>query len=183
MSSLHSGFRVSPQSTTKIRAIAQNARAALSIPPGPLDAERLLERLHIYGIVVDVFDKASSPVPADVEACWFPPNNTLYIRDTVYADVCNGHSRGRFTIAHEVGHIVLAHQVTANRESPGAPMKQYENSEWQANTFAAEFLMPEVEIHRLNLRSASAIAGHFKVSLQAAEIRLKNVLGGYQQKK
>lgn len=183
MSSLHSGFRVSPQSTNKIRAIAQNARAALNIPPGPLHAEQLLERLHTYGIVVDVFDKVSAPVPPEVEACWVPSIKTLYIRDTVYQDICCGEPRGRFTVAHELGHIILAHQITVNRESSTTEMKKYENSEWQANTFASEFLMPEIEIRRQNLLSATAVAAHFKVSQQAAEIRVRNVWGGYQQKK
>jgi len=177
MSGLHSGFRVSPQSKGKIKTIAQNARAALSIPTGPLNAEQLLERLHIYGIVVDVFDKASAPVPPEVEACWVPYSRTLFIRDTVYEGICNGEPRGRFTVAHELGHILLAHQVTVNRELSSSNMKTYENSEWQANTFASEFLMPEAEMFQKNLRTAQAVAENFKVSLQAAEIRVKNVWG------
>jgi hypothetical protein len=177
MSGLHSGFRVPPQSKNKIKMIANNARAALNIPPGPLDAERLLERLHTFGIVVDVFDKASAPVPKEVEACWVPTSNTLFIRDTVHEDICAGEPRGRFTVAHELGHIILAHQVTANRESASVDMRIFENSEWQANTFASEFLMPEAEIRQHNLRSALAVEMHFRVSYQAAEIRVKNVWG------
>ena len=177
MSSLQSGFRVPPQSKSKIKTIANNARAALNIPPGPFDAELLLERLHTFGIVVDVFDKVSAPVPKEVEACWVPTSNTLFIRDTVYADICSGEPRGRFTVAHELGHIILAHQVTANRESASADMKIFENSEWQANTFASEFLMPEEEIRGHNLRSSAAIEAHFKVSHKAAEIRVKTVWG------
>jgi hypothetical protein len=177
MTGLHMGFRVPPQSKNKIQTIANNARAALNLPAGPLDAERLLERLHAFGIVVDVFDRASAPVPKEVEACWVPSANTLYIRDTVYADICSGGPRGRFTVAHELGHIILAHQTTANRESSAVDMKKYENSEWQANTFASEFLMPESEIRFLNLRTPQAVEKHFKVSYQAAEIRVKNVWG------
>ncbi len=177
MSGLHSGFRVSPQSKSKIKHIAENARAALGIPTGPLNAELLLERLHVYGIVVDVFDKVSAPVPPEVEACWVPYNRTLFVRDTVYQDICDGEPRGRFTVAHELGHILLAHQITVNRELASASMKTYENSEWQANTFASEFLMPETEMRLQNLRTARAVAAHFKVSIQAAEIRVKNIWG------
>lgn len=177
MSGLHSGFRVPPQSKGKIKTIAQNARAALNIPSGALNAELLLERLHTYGIVVDVFDKASAPVPLEVEACWVPNSRTLFIRDTVYGDICNGEPRGRFTVAHELGHILLAHQVTVNRELASLNMRKYENSEWQANTFASEFLMPEAEMHQKNLRTTQAVAAHFKVSLKAAEIRVQNVWG------
>lgn len=179
MSGLHSGFRVSPQSKAKIRAIAQNARAALNIPPGRLDAERLLERLHTYGIVVDVFDRASAPVPSEVEACWVPSSNTLYIRDSVHSEICSGNPRGRFTVAHELGHILLAHQVTVNRETASGTIPRFANSEWQANTFASEFLMPENEMRQKSLHTAAAVANHFGVSMQAAEIRVRNVWGEF----
>lgn len=178
MSGLHTGFRVPPQSKQKLRAIAHNARAALNIPPGPFNGERFLERLHVFGIVVDIFDEDSAPVPAEVEACWVPSNKTLYIRDSVYEDVCAGDPRGRFTVAHELGHILLAHQITVNRELASGSIKPFENSEWQANTFASAFLMPEAEIREKNLRTANAVAIHFDVSQQAAAIAVKTVWGG-----
>lgn len=183
MSSLHSGFRVPPLKKTTITAIAQNARAAMNIPPGPLDAERFLEGLVEYGIVFDVFDRESALVPPEVEACWVPGNKTLYIRDSVYAAICRGEPRGRFTVAHEVGHMLLAHQPTMNREAPGHEIPIYANSEWQANTFASEFLMPEAQMRARNLRKAAAVANHFRVSMAAAEIRVRAVWGGTQPKK
>lgn len=183
MSSLHSGFRVPPLKKTTITAIAQNARAALNIPLGAFDAEKFLEGLVEYGIVFDVFDKESALVPPEVEACWVPGNKTLFIRDSVYASICRGEPRGRFTVAHEVGHMLLAHQPTMNREAPGHEIPVYANSEWQANTFASEFLMPESEMRANNLRTANAVANHFKVSMAAAEIRVRTIWGGSQQKK
>lgn len=182
MSSLQSGFRVNPLKKTTIMTFAQNARAAMNIPPGAFDAEHFLESLVEYGIVYDVFDKADALVPSEVEACWVPINRTLYIRDTVYDSICMGAARGRFTVAHELGHILLAHQPTVNREVAGTVIPHYANSEWQANTFASAFLMPEAEIQERNIKSATAIAAHFKVSASAAEIRARTLWGGLQKK-
>ncbi|MFZ4289000.1 ImmA/IrrE family metallo-endopeptidase [Variovorax sp. HJSM1_2] len=175
MSGLQEGFRVAPQSTLKIRQIAWNTRQALGLPEGRIDVPKLLEGLHRYGIVVDVFDQASAPVGQGIEACWVPETSTLYIHEAVYADAVRGGPRATFTITHELGHILLAHRRTINREVPGGSYPKYENSEWQANTYAAEFSMPLVIIQRLNLWSARALAHHFGVSVQAAEIRLEKL--------
>lgn len=175
MSGLHTGFKVPPQSKIKIWNFAQNVRSLLSIPSGVIDAAQLLERLFPYGIVVDVFDHASAPVPAEVEACWVPLNQTLYIRDTVYDGMCDGDPRCRFTLAHEIGHILLGHQITLNRESNNAPMKVYENSEWQANTFASSFLMPYCEMMNLKPITVQDVMNHFGVSQSAAEVRWKEI--------
>ena len=183
MSSLHSGFQVPPLRKTTIMSVAERARAALRVPPGVFDAERFLESLVEYGIVFDVFDKASAPVPIEVEACWVPGQRTLYIRDTVYDAICQGNPRGRFTVAHEVGHMLLAHQPVLHREPAGRQIPIYANSEWQANTFASAFLMPEEEIRSNGLHSAEDLVNHFRVSMSAAEIRVRTLVGGDRIKK
>lgn len=181
MSGLQDGFCVPPQSTQKIRQIASNTREALQLPDGKIDIPRLLERLHQFGIVVDVFDKESAPVGQGVEACWVPETSTMYIHEAVYADAVRGGTRATFTVTHELGHILLAHRRTINRmhEVEHPP---FQNSEWQANTFAAEFSMPLKIITRLNLWSAPALAAHFGVSLQAAEIRIRKLRESQQKK-
>jgi hypothetical protein len=183
MTGLQTGFRVAPQSTLKIRQIALNTRAALGLPEGRIQLDRLLERLHGYGIVPDVFDSASAPVGQGIEACWVPESQTLYIRDSVYADACRGGTRATFTLSHELGHIVLAHKRTTNREVPGVAMPPYENSEWQANTFGAEFSMPLPAIMQRNLWTPTALAGYCGVSVQAAEIRIQKLREGSTFKK
>ena len=77
----------------------------------------------------------------------------------------------RFTLAHEFGHMVLH-----NSEVQGFPRaisresnhKPFRDSEWQADAFAAELMMPAERARGL---SAEEIARRFGVSLQAARIR------------
>lgn len=85
--------------------------------------------------------------------------------------------RDQFTLAHELGHYALhskfgARPVFAARTGSG-------RSEWEANWFAASFLMPELEFKAAaneNGASIHILAAKFGVSTAAVEIR-KNSLG------
>jgi predicted transcriptional regulator len=91
--------------------------------------------------------------------------------------------RDRFTVAHELGHFVL-HYLWAKKQNPELPDKVVayrrgsDRIEWEANWFAAAFLMPEQEFRdcfdRLggNIR---AVASAFGVSSAAAEVRAKGL--------
>lgn len=177
MSGLKAGFRVAPRSVDVIRALAWNVRQSFGLPDGRINLEQLLEDMHRVGVVVDVLDSSDAPVGHDVEACWIPEDGgTLFIRDTVYADACRGGPRAMFTIGHELGHIALGHRRTINfAESRGLRYPVYENSEWQANTFAAEFLIPLPILNAAGLQTVDEIAAHFGVSRQAAEVRLQKL--------
>lgn len=167
---LHEGFPVAPLSRQRIRDAAVHARKVLGLPDGRLNIPSFLDALTGYGIYYDVFDRHSAPVPKEVEACYIPEDRTLYIRDTVYDQMCIGGQRAVFTLGHELGHAVLAHRRTFNRQAQ-SDLPRYCNSEWQANCFAAEFVMPLDEIWRFGLNTPDAIARHFGVSSVAARIR------------
>lgn len=172
--SLHEGFPVAPSSRLKIRAAAQHTRKVLGLPPGRINIPRLLDDLTRYCIYYDVFDQSSCPVPREVEACYVPEERTLYIRDTVYAEMERGGMRAVFTLGHELGHALLAHRRTLNRQSiAGVPV--YSQSEWQANVFSAEFTMPLNEIIQNGLTTPELIANFFGVSPAAARIRLNDL--------
>lgn len=179
---LHEGFPVAPSSRQKIREAAVHARAVLQLPDGKINIPRLLDDLTRFGIYYDVFDRHSAPVPLEVEACYVPEERTLYIRDSVYEQVCSGGQRAVFTVGHELGHAVLAHRRTLNRLSV-ANVPRYCNSEWQANTFSAEFTMPLPEIWRYELFTPERIAEHFGVSMAAARIRLQDLVQRNELKK
>lgn len=172
---LHEGFPVAPMSRLAIREAAVHAREVLNLGTGRIDFPRLLDRLTLFGIYYDVFDNSNGPVPPGVEACFVPEDRTLYLRDSVYRQLCQGGQRAVFTVGHEMGHAVLAHRRTLNRQWTSA-FKIFCNSEWQANRFAAEFTMPLAEIQRLKLASAMAIAEHFGVSPAAASVRINDLL-------
>jgi len=171
---LHEGFPVAPMKRLRIRDAAIHARRVLDLPAGGINLPRLLDRLTSFGIHYDVFDAESEPVPREVEACWIPEDRTLYVRDSVFEQMVKGGQRAVFTVGHELGHAVLAHRRTYNRQS-AASMPIYCNSEWQANCFAAEFTMPLDQILLHGLTSAMAIAAHFGVSMAAASVRLRDL--------
>lgn len=80
--------------------------------------------------------------------------------------------RQRFTIAHEVGHLVLGHVApggvtTVNRE----PAPGDDPIERQANQFAARLLAPACVLHELGAITPEAIQRACGLSRQAAEFR------------
>ncbi len=76
--------------------------------------------------------------------------------------------RLRFTLAHELGHIVMHHQQTNEA-----------NVEEEADRFAAEFLMPEQEIgtslYALNIPKLTRLKGYWKVSMGAILRRARDI--------
>ncbi|MCA9677655.1 MAG: ImmA/IrrE family metallo-endopeptidase [Myxococcales bacterium] len=84
----------------------------------------------------------------------------------------------RFSIAHELGHLVLAHATPAAADAvcgptpPGAVTHEAE-----ANAFASELLMPEplvrrsCEVSPVSLQVARDLAQDYQVSLLAAALR------------
>ena len=89
----------------------------------------------------------------------------------LYNETCTP-ERVRFTIAHELGHIVLGHispggVTIANRE----PNPQDDPKEIAANQFAARLLAPACVLWGLDLHTAKEIAQVCRISKQAAEFR------------
>jgi hypothetical protein len=165
----HEGYPVAPRSRADIVEAAAHARRVLNLPDGRINIPLLLDKLTEYGLYYDVFDSRSSPMPRQVEACYYPEERTLYIRDTVYEEMKKGGQRAVFTFGHELGHAVLGHRQGFNRQVASVP--RYCHSEWQANEFSAEFTMPRGQIQKHCLRTAEAIAAFFGVSLVAARVR------------
>src|SRR5262249_50293847 len=77
--------------------------------------------------------------------------------------------RGRMSIAHETGHLVL-HRGRS----------RFEVDDFEADDFAAEFLMPEVAMREeitspVTLSSLAALKPKWKVSIQALVVRAKEL--------
>lgn len=87
--------------------------------------------------------------------------------------------RQRFTIAHEIGHIILHHGPNDEiceidyRHSES----KYTRKEYQANAFASALLMPKDKVKSIwkKLNDVDDLADYFKVSKKAASIRLINL--------
>lgn len=90
----------------------------------------------------------------------------------------DGPLRHRFTVAHELGHYVL-HSLSGKIHPLVVGRSGSDNrAEWEANWFAAAFLMPEKEFraacHKLH-NEPLALAGKFLVSMEAAQVRMKTL--------
>lgn len=73
----------------------------------------------------------------------------------------NSEQRNRFTICHEIGHIIL-HNV----------FKDYSKLEQEANMFSARILMPMCLLYECNLDTPEKVAKTCNVSLTASSYRL-----------
>ncbi len=106
----------------------------------------------------------------------YPDKGLILIRDSVYSAACDGDARARFTMAHELGHIILhigqaPSASFARGEQPDH--KIYEDCEWQADTFASAFLMDKMRITKS--MSINDVSSLFGTSLSAAKIRLNTI--------
>lgn len=92
-----------------------------------------------------------------------------------YNDVKPEH-RIRFTIAHEIGHVLLGHLSDGETLHRNTEENTPNLKEQQANIFARDILMPATVLHSLNVSSAEQISKICNVSMQSAEIRLKRLI-------
>ena len=132
--------------------IARSVRAAMNIPPGPIF--NLTETLERSGCVVVPHDFGSRQIDGFSQRPLYPPC-FLHLNADLPPD------RWRWTLAHELGHMVMHFDPMASR-------KEVED---QANVFAAEFLAPAHEIgpmlDGLTFQKLSGLKREWKISMQA----------------
>lgn len=111
---------------------------------------------------------------------------TFYAGDTpivLYNEFCSA-GRIRFTVAHELGHIVLGHVApggvtVANRD----PAPGDDPQETAANQFAARLLAPACVLWGLDLHTSEEIAQACHISKQAAQFRADRMAVLYARNK
>lgn len=109
---------------------------------------------------------------------------TFYVQNTpvVLYDEKKSPQRAKFTVAHEVGHIIMGHVkpgrfTVSNREpQPGdAPEEQ------AANQFAARLLAPACVLWGMGVHSADEIMELCRISKPAAEFRAQRMAELYRR--
>jgi Zn-dependent peptidase ImmA (M78 family)/DNA-binding XRE family transcriptional regulator len=140
------------------RRVAKELRLALHLPVGPI--ANLTRTLEDCGILILTCDFGSNQIDG---LSIFEPDDALPPIILVNPNVPG--DRLRYTLAHELMHIVLHHHLAV----PGAEVEQ------QANEGASEFLMPASDIRGflgdLNLKKLSSLKPYWKVSMQALIMR------------
>lgn len=139
-------YKVKGMSIADIRAIAKMIREKCGLSK--------CERVPVCGFFEWVMEKLFPDFEWEIaeietmgeEGVTLSGDNKIIIREDVYEKACGGDGRARFTIMHEIGHFILhsPERVVLCRFGPNSASSRiapYEDPEWQANTFAAEFLM------------------------------------------
>lgn len=144
----------------------------------PFDIESTVE--FLFGYRINLAAKLPTGVLGELNS----EQHLISVSEAIRHD-----GRRRFTVAHEVGHLVLHLPLLLARRSQPTLFEveqlPYGDSrmEWQADAFAAAILMPTAAI--VNMVGALSRAGGwigpdllvdtFGVSRQAAEVRLKSL--------
>lgn len=106
------------------------------------------------------------------------PSGIAFCAEDSWFVVVNGaerSTRGRFTLAHEIGHVVVAKM--AGKQGAFYLNGCSPEEERLANLFATELLMPEGEVRQAvdEGLTLEELAEFFEVSKQAAKIRLEEL--------
>ncbi len=129
--------------------VARLVRRGWGLPLGPV--ANLVAAVEDAGGIV--FRYSFGTRKLDAISQWLPGMPPLFF---VNADIPA--DRLRFTLAHEIGHVVM-HRVPT------------ENQEQEADRFAAEFLMPGAEIaahlRPISVKKAAALKPYWKVAMAA----------------
>ncbi|MGK7925619.1 MAG: ImmA/IrrE family metallo-endopeptidase [Spirulina sp.] len=147
-------------------------------------AQKLIQTHNLYKFPINVYQIASN---LGISIVFKPLPNHLYnlrgfcYQEENFALIAINHSHPielqRFTMAHELHHLL--YDINCSPLFCGAD-NQKEAIEENAERFAAELLMPSSYMQKLvshppniNYLTIHLIAEHFKVSYQAASIRLQ----------
>jgi len=151
--------------------------------------EEIANTIHVnthseYALVVDViaianelnFSVYSSRFEDDISGMVISSNKEKHI----YVNEEDIPPRQRFTIAHEIGHIVLHHKIGEGEFRDvdyRGKNNQYDAREWEANAFASALLMPKAKAIKIwdKVQDVDDFANIFKVSKLAGSIRLQNL--------
>ena len=143
------------------------------------EVKPLISDLHPYVVPVEFYiyqtdwtvipyNNELSTVSEDGFTVYKDGKYNIFMRDSdeVY------HKRSRFTMAHEIGHIVLNHHkiLGGNLLTLNSSVKNY--VEFQANVFAENILMPVDLILDIKDKTSENLSEKFNVSKKMAEVRM-----------
>ncbi len=138
-----------------IKEIAMSVRFSLKCINGPLTD--FAKRLENHGIIIHSFDFETEKVDALSDI-------TPHGRKIIFLNNRMPNDRIRFSLAHELGHIIMHLDDTKNIDKN----RDIEN---EADKFASQLLMPEDEIkpqlYNLNINKLMALKQRWYVSMRA----------------
>lgn len=108
----------------------------------------------------------------------YPDQLKMHISRTIYDKAWENDGFSNFTLAHELGHLVLHRNIPPSFSRAKAAPKYdcYFNSEWQADKFATYLLMPTIDA-RATCQTAEDIQQRYHVTIEAARVRHRELFG------
>lgn len=165
------GAVVPPRSALSIENVAMDVRRATET-----DQESYFPIVALYDILHQLVPGASYDVRpmeemGDNHGLTLLRRKEIRIREDVFEGACRGEGFGRFTMCHELGHLLLHDGVTLQRAASNPPI--FMSSEWQGDMFAGAVLMP-ANLVRLDA-TPRELMQEFGVTRSAAEVRLSQL--------
>lgn len=130
----------------------------------PVNVRRIVEQLGVRVVSVK-------------EPGWAGAIDSIATPPTIWVNEGDAQVRQRFTLAHELGHLLL--HPLGRRHRDGTFANPKEQAEVDANNFAASLLMPLWMLEPIAVnssRSAASLAALFGVSPGALGIQLKKLV-------
>lgn len=168
------GFLVPAVSARVINDLAYSFRGLLGLPKeGKICMALAYDLATIKLGDAFQYEVVEDHLMPDDMALTYPDSCLIQIKASVFNGACAGVPRDRFTLAHEVGHLLMHGGLPLHRAYDSSIYKPYRSSEWQADEFAGALLMPESCIDTKG--SLESIAYEFGVSGSAAGTRVRNL--------
>lgn len=136
----------------------------------PIKPRQIARRRGYFVFPYDQYLEATGRSLLEVAQRYGTDGFTLQIHGeyAIFYNPTNSIPRIRWTLAHELGHILLGHGAA---RLPAPPAEGKSREDRQADRFAAELLCPGPPLRRCGLRSAGELAKLCDLSGQAAEIQ------------
>lgn len=155
------------------------------------EAKKVLDENYVTEPPVDVVEIAKNYGYSVVEA-ELPKNVAGFVDpkgDVIYVNLFDSDQRKTFTVAHELGHIILHTQDLEENPDLGILFRRPlggadpDPKEQEANCFAANLLVPQNLLEDKSRRysglvNSKVLAALFGVSKEVIEYRLKDIQNG-----
>lgn len=121
----------------------------------PIDCFKILEQYHLRTYTYTELKEYNLEL---YKICMLYSNDAFCYKDTICynEDILEG--RIRFSLMHELGHIVLGH-----------PYNHTDTVEQEANYFVSNILAPRLAIYYANCRNNVEVSKLFSITLEASE--------------
>lgn len=146
-----------------------------------MDRRQLVPPIDVEALARELAEVATKRFPINIDGLCLDIG-VAGVRPKIWVSETLGHQRRRFTLAHEIGHILIpwhSGSIVDDLEAEdGHGRSEYYQMEGEANRFAAELLMPsdwasricfETEHMRAAMRTIIEVAD---VSMSAAALRV-----------